>query len=444
MSVVDIQQLNLITNEENWDQLLELVKPKHFVKQNTGEPPNAAVLAQICWTLINETSPDMVKILCLKCLGNSCLDSYKYKQHTLANKEPDKYKYLYHKLAENVCQYGQDCDYPHGSYFPYDGIIEWTINYINICDKSTSCLTDNEIDIFRLSIQFLCNLFTYACKNVTSVENENILQYLNCDNLKQAVINSIQSDHKPLASAACIFVHNALKELQEYYFTDDEKNHLCIQLLKPIKEGFTSARDALLHILHRPNACEAIYNDIAMNEKLDLLRIIYDELHQSTSQTMLVFTNDTAEFLALTFCKKSDLILKTVDTYVNSIDPTEVILILDILGPLTLTPYRISENAKSLIINCKYLLMSLHMMGKESNNYFTPITNLSQVAPNAQRRAMNINTGINNVDISEETTNPDPQDHPAYGFKSGLIKVIGNMVYRNKMCQDLYRCTRRR
>ncbi|EFN86641.1 Ataxin-10 [Harpegnathos saltator] len=287
MSVVDIQQLNLITNEENWDQLLELVKPKHFVKQNTGEPPNAAVLAQICWTLINETSPDMVKILCLKCLGNSCLDSYKYKQHTLANKEPDKYKYLYHKLAENVCQYGQDCDYPHGSYFPYDGIIEWTINYINICDKSTSCLTDNEIDIFRLSIQFLCNLFTYACKNVTSVENENILQYLNCDNLKQAVI--------------------------------------------------------------------------------------------------------------------------------------------------------ISENAKSLIINCKYLLMSLHMMGKESNNYFTPITNLSQVAPNAQRRAMNINTGINNVDISEETTNPDPQDHPAYGFKSGLIKVIGNMVYRNKMCQDLFR-----
>lgn len=81
--------------------------------------------------------------------------------------------------------------------------------------------------------------------------------------------------------------------------------------------------------------------------------------------------------------------------------------------------------------------MSLHMMGKESNNYFTPITNLSQVAPNIQRRTIHVNSTINDAGITEETTNHDPQDHPVYGFKSGLIKVIGNMVYRNKMCQDL-------
>lgn len=165
--------------------------------------------------------------------------------------------------------------------------------------------------------------------------------------------NSIQSDHKPLASAACIFVHNALKEFQEKYFTDDERKSLCSQLLKPIKEGLTSAKDALLYTLHHPNVFETTYNSMTMNEKLDLLQIIYDELWQSTSQTAPVLTNDAAEFLASTFCKTSDLILKTVDTYVDSIDPTEVILILNILGPLTLMPYKISKNARPLIINCK-------------------------------------------------------------------------------------------
>lgn len=79
--------------------------------------------------------------------------------------------------------------------------------------------------------------------------------------------------------------------------------------------------------------------------------------------------------------------------------------------------------------------MSLHMMGKESDNCFTPITNLSKVAANVQRQAIRVNSTTS--DATEETTDRDPRDHPAYGFKAGIIKVIGNMVYRNKMCQDL-------
>lgn len=79
--------------------------------------------------------------------------------------------------------------------------------------------------------------------------------------------------------------------------------------------------------------------------------------------------------------------------------------------------------------------MSLHMMGKESDNYFTPITNLSQVAPNALGKSINVNSTIGDAVTSIKTT--DPQDHPAYGFKVGVIKVIGNMVYKNKIYQDL-------
>lgn len=161
-----------------------------------------------------------------------------------------------------------------------------------------------------------------------------------------------QSDHRLLASAACIYVHNALKNLCHSYFTMDEKD-LWLQLLKPAKEGFTSATDALLLLLHRSNVLEDVYDSITISEKLDLLEIIYNEIWESwQSDLNTVLTKDQAEFLALTFCKKSDLILKTVDTYVNNVDPTEVILILNILGLLT-TQCKISENARCLVINCK-------------------------------------------------------------------------------------------
>lgn len=150
---------------------------------------DARILAQMCRLLVNEVTPDTIRVLCLKCLGNSCLDSYKYKRHTVENTETSvKYnENLYNELVESdLCKRGDSCDYPHDSHFPYDGVTEWAADYIKTRGKSTD-LTDNELDILRLSIQFLSNLFTYACPNLTSIDND-ILRYLNCDDLKQAIL----------------------------------------------------------------------------------------------------------------------------------------------------------------------------------------------------------------------------------------------------------------
>lgn len=77
----------------------------------------------------------------------------------------------------------------------------------------------------------------------------------------------------------------------------------------------------------------------------------------------------------------------------------------------------------------------------EADNYFTPITNLSKVAPNAQKRTVNKCSKTNSMEASGASgataANRDPQEHPAYGFKAGLIRVIANMMHKNKMCQDL-------
>lgn len=150
--------------------------------------PDANILAQMCRLLMSEVTPDTIRVLCLKCLGNSCLNSYKYKRHSIENRETVKYsENLYNELVENdLCKRVNNCDYPHDSYFPYDGVTEWAVDYITTRGKSTD-LTDDELDILRLSIQFLSNFFTYACPNVTSTDND-ILRYLNCDNLKQTIL----------------------------------------------------------------------------------------------------------------------------------------------------------------------------------------------------------------------------------------------------------------
>lgn len=176
----------------------------------------------------------------------------------------------------------------------------------------------------------------------------------------------MQSNNKPLASAACIYVHNVVKKLHYDYFTSDLKS-FCIQLLKPIKEGFTSAKDILLHILHESKfVFKDVYTNMTISEKLDLLKIIYNEFWECwQSDSNRILTDDQVEFLILTFCKKSNLILKTVDTYMNNVEPTEVILILNILGLVTTnaSQYKIkTESAKYLVINCKckYILNFSH------------------------------------------------------------------------------------
>ncbi|XP_024888673.1 ataxin-10 [Temnothorax curvispinosus] len=427
---INSQELKTIINKKDWDQLLQYVKPKYFVREGSEAMPDASILAQMCQLLVSEDTSDEIKILCLKCVGNSCIDSYKCKRHTIKNVESVKYsKNLYDELVESdLCKQDCDCDYPHDSHFPYDGVIEWAVDYVTTHGNFRERLFEPKLDIFRLSVQFLSNLlFMQGRSNATFADNDT-LSCLNCNNLKRAILRYTQYGDfitaLVVADVACKYVYNAL---QTNYLTMDEKD-LCKLLLKPSDNEIPAAIDALFFLLRRPNVFEDVYSSMTMSDKILLLDIIHDYyVWESWESNNTVLKKESAEFLALTFCKKSDLILKTVDTYVNSVDPTEIILILQILGFLTIR-CEISENVRCLLINCKYLLMSLHMMGKEADNYFTPITQLSKSAPHAPGRSE-----------AREALLGDPEHHPAYGFKAGLIRVIANVVYRNKMCQDLFR-----
>ena len=78
------------------------------------------------------------------------------------------------------------------------------------------------------------------------------------------------------------------------------------------------------------------------------------------------------------------------------------------------------------------------MIGKQSDNYFTPLQKLSDVASAIQGiRNSDSKPCSSNDENKLNTTMTDLQNHPTFGFKAGLIRIIGNMCYRNKECQDL-------
>ncbi|KAG8327325.1 Ataxin-10 [Homalodisca vitripennis] len=59
------------------------------------------------------------------------------------------------------------------------------------------------------------------------------------------------------------------------------------------------------------------------------------------------------------------------------------------------------------------LLKSIHMAGKEQNNCFSTVPKLSEADDKLQ-------------------------NHPAFGFKANLVRVLGNLCWKHKENQDMF------
>ena len=114
--------------------------------------------------------------------------------------------------------------------------------------------------------------------------------------------------------------------------------------------GIQSASDVTLFLIQERNLLPNIYDDLQIDDKLYLLEMI----HLNLLETNQCLPAETAKFLADKFKKKSDLVLKTVDTYLDGMEPMEVTILLDILGILTSGDDEVSlmlRGDRSLLIN---------------------------------------------------------------------------------------------
>lgn len=165
------------------------------------------------------------------------------------------------------------------------------------------------------------------------------------------------------------------------------------------------------------------------------IKQIWPELSDGKKRLLLFFTADhmkqelpskeaiSTQFLQLIineFKRKSDCILKTVSNYVDGIQPKTVIALLDVLtaSSCNIICMQILSTDASLFINVCCLLQAIHYCGKKSENIFTPMCKLEQLAPNAR----------SNANIEREIS---------YDIKSKLMQLIGNLAIKNRKNQDL-------
>lgn len=164
------------------------------------------------------------------------------------------------------------------------------------------------------------------------------------------------------------------------------------------------------------------------NIQLNMSYINYNAEHRMLCLEMMkdIWNKDktwmTDELLAILsdqFKQKSDCILKTVTDYLKDIEPFEVTLLLELLANVSSDEnfVRYLQKDKSLLINCAFLLKSIHSIGKESENNFSVISKLSQL----------------------EDSDLEVLQHPIYGFKASIIRVLANLCWKHKANQDQVR-----
>lgn len=125
------------------------------------------------------------------------------------------------------------------------------------------------------------------------------------------------------------------------------------------------------------------------------------------------------------FKKKSDCVLKTVSSYVESIDPKEVVLLLEIIAKAS-SDERYGHalgNDGALFLNVGCLLQTIIKYGRNEGNepnIFTPVQKLGQLAPSSKE----------NSDIERDIS---------YQLKSMLVRTLGNLAYKNTKNQNLAR-----
>lgn len=175
----------------------------------------------------------------------------------------------------------------------------------------------------------------------------------------------------------------------------------------------------LEHFVTKQKRITAMYMTLSSNERISLLNFITDFIKEGHSNDAIV-TTELLQCISKEFKKKSDCILKTETTYLNRIEPKEVMALLEVIAQTSGDKIygNVFAQDGSLFLNIGCLLRNVQALGKNEENVFSPIQKLEQIAPSSTS-----NTGIE-TDIS-------------YSLKTMLVRAIGNLAYRNAKNQEL-------
>ncbi|XP_053109405.1 ataxin-10 isoform X2 [Hemicordylus capensis] len=281
------------------------------------------------------------------------------------------------------------------------GLIDASVHLIQLLQKSETDL-ESSLTAFRCSLQFLGNIATGNRDSQNRIWNLVFPSiFLNCLN---------HHDEK-IVSYCCMVLFTCLnpermKELQE------ENNLKTVLAVLQASRRYPESEWVFLivtnHLLKYPELVKAVYTKLSNQERIMLLQLILSEVSDKSS----VIGEEISKFLASCFEEKCQAVLRLASAGNHEDEEALVtVQLLDVLCEITSNNGQLEylQNCPDLLEVAVTTLKLTHVAGKQATNIFSVI---------------HFATG--NEQIS----------HPAVGFKSHLIRLIGNLCYKNKANQD--------
>ncbi|KFO98164.1 Ataxin-10, partial [Calypte anna] len=224
------------------------------------------------------------------------------------------------------------------------------------------------------------------------------------------------SDEK-IVAYCCMVLFTCLNSEKVRELLDPGNLTVALLVLKVYKEQLESEWSFLIvtdHLLKCPELVKALYAKLSNQERVTLLELIMEKVNEKnpvTSEESDVFIRH-ADFLAGCFQEKCEAVLKLTSAADAEDEQALVtIRVLDVLCEMTSNNGQLEhlQALPGLLETAIDTLRLTHLAGKQTVNIFT---------------------------ATHTMTGQEEISHPAVGFKSHLIRLIGNLCYKNKANQD--------
>ncbi|RMC02785.1 hypothetical protein DUI87_19976 [Hirundo rustica rustica] len=224
------------------------------------------------------------------------------------------------------------------------------------------------------------------------------------------------SDEK-IVTYCCMVLFTCLNSERVRELLDPGNLAVALHVLRVYKEQLDSEWSFLIvteHLLKCPELVKALYAKLSNQERVTLLELMMvkvSDKNSVTSEEMNVFVRH-ADFLAVCFQEKCGAVLKlTAAADAEDEEALVTIRLLDVLCEMTSNNSQLEhlQAFPGLLETAVDTLRLTHLAGKQAVNIFT---------------------------ATHAVTGQEEISHPAVGFKSHLIRLIGNLCYKNKENQD--------
>ncbi|XP_014379165.2 ataxin-10 isoform X1 [Alligator sinensis] len=261
---------------------------------------------------------------------------------------------------------------------------------------------------FRCSLQFLGNL---AAGNEDS---QNSIWKCAFPDLFLTCLN--HHDAKIIAYC-CMVLFTCLNSEKVRELLEQKNLNVALAVLKVYRKQLESEWSFLIvtdHLLKCPELGKAMYAKLSNQERITLLELIMAKISEKNQVTSEELTGilKQADFLANCFQEKCQTVLRLTSASKNEDEEALVtIRLLDVLCEMTSNNRQLEhlQTCPGLLETAVDTLRLTHLAGKQATNVFT---------------------------ATHSVTGEGEISHPAVGVKSHLIRLIGNLCYKNKENQD--------